>query len=120
MKATGHGLVNNNLLPVGAQTVRRALIQHPDGVVREHRTFFHQGEFKTISQTVDTINRGVLLPSWKLPPRPLSGAQRAPVSQENKFMQTGATAPVGTTGALEAPLPAFATKGRLFGAPPRR
>jgi hypothetical protein len=117
-----HSLLNNSILPVGAATVRRALVQHSDGVVREHRTYFHDGEFKTVYQTIDTINRGVLLPAWKLPggPRPMPVTLRPPViAQENQFQQTGATAPVGRQGALKIPLPNYAKQGRLFGAPAR-
>jgi hypothetical protein len=125
-----HALSRNTVLPTGAATVRRALVRNPQGVVVQHRTFLHAGQFKTVSQVVDTVKRGVLLPGWRIPGGPqrfapnfrqTTGPSSLPVrpARENQFQQTAATAPVGRIGALIAPLPAFARKGRLYGAPPK-
>ena len=125
-----HGLQNNSVIPYGGQVVRRALVRGANNQVTEHRTYYHGGVFRTVSQQVDTVNRGVLLPSWKLPAYP--GARRAwttglsttgqpltptQIAVETSQQVQAATAPVGTRGALIAPLPAFARQGRLFGAP---
>lgn len=121
-----HALSRNTVLPTGAAVVRRALVRNGQGTVVQHRTFLHAGQFKTVSQVVDTVKRGVLLPGWKIPGGPQQFLPRAGrgttgpatiVARENRFQQTAATAPVGRQGALIAPLPAFARKGRLYGSP---
>ena len=127
---TNHALQNTSDLPVGAQTVRHALVLHPDGIVRQHSTFYQDGQFKTVSKPIDTVNRGVLIPAWKLPVSSLR--RRVPIStgpgmtpvlgggptiERNTFGQTAASAPVGTLGRLQVPLPNAAKQGRLYGAP---
>lgn len=120
-------LIRSGQLPHGAQVVRRALVRDPQGQVTLHRTVYANGKFTSHALPIDTVNRGVLLPGWKIPggPRPFTpvlgaGQKQAPVAVENRFQQSAASVPVGTQGALIAPLPAFARKGKLYGAPPRQ
>lgn len=120
-------VVRSGQLGPGAQVVRRALIRNRQGQVMLHRTVYQGGVFTTHALPIDTVNRGVLLPGWRIPGGPARftpklgpGQKQAPIAIENRFQQTAASAPVGTKGALIAPLPAFARQGRLYGAPPRQ
>lgn len=120
-------VLRSGQLPTGAQVIRRALVRNPQGQVTLHRTVFAGGKITTHALPIDTVNRGVLLPGWRIPGGPARftpvlgpANKQAPVAVENRFQQTAASAPVGTKGALIAPLPAFARQGRLYGAPPRK
>lgn len=56
---------NSSTLPNGATVVGRSLVMQSDGRVLLTHSYYQNGSLGLVTEPVDTIGQGILLPAWK-------------------------------------------------------